>query len=377
MHRVLTAIFFSVVSAAALGLTLDGSMADASMAGSGGLTAIAGQEKQEKSDVVTPARSMNGADLEGASAETQQGESRPDDHASDAIVVAPDWSPDSQLSSSPDAVDPAAADKEYLVETATNGGTMARQGPELAIGRLHPEFANRLAGAIREARETGLPSAGISSAYRPPAFGVGGFSDKFNSLHTYGLAVDMTGIGGPGSEQAKLWYDIAAKHGVVCPYGSKNRVEWNHCQPTRLKIIAPQSPLRETVTAAGPLDLQHMFEAGSAVIESEADANDFMSTGTLDQKALPHDEVTGKRSSEHTAATESYKVHLDPGLIKIEPRGEQHRLARSGPPTWCSHLHRPRPDTCGGSHEIEISKKQQNPHPRQASTASSRESRKL
>jgi hypothetical protein len=41
-----------------------------------------------------------------------------------------------------------------------------------------------------------------------------------------------------------------------------------------------------------------MFEAGSAVIESEADANDFMSTGALDQKALPHDEVTGNRSSE-------------------------------------------------------------------------------
>ena len=40
------------------------------------------------------------------------------------------------------------------------------------------------------------------SAYRPPAFGVGGFSDKFNSLHTYGLAVDMQGIGRPGSPEA-------------------------------------------------------------------------------------------------------------------------------------------------------------------------------
>src|SRR6266699_947557 len=116
-------------------------------------------------------------------------------------------------------------DRDYLIETATPGGTMARQGPELALGRLHPEFAQRLAGAIREARQAGLASAGIFSAYRPAAFGVGGFSDKFNSLHTYGLAVDMSGIGGPGSAEARLWYEIAVKHGVVCPYGLESRTE--------------------------------------------------------------------------------------------------------------------------------------------------------
>jgi hypothetical protein len=44
-------------------------------------------------------------------------------------------------------------------------------------------------------------------AYRPPAFGVGGFSDKFNSLHTYGLAVDMRGIGRPGSRSAVVARD--------------------------------------------------------------------------------------------------------------------------------------------------------------------------
>jgi hypothetical protein len=62
---------------------------------------------------------------------------------------------------------------------------MTRQGPERAIGRLHPQFVNRLAAAIAEARGSGLPLAGIFSAYRPPAFGVGGFVDKFHSLHTY------------------------------------------------------------------------------------------------------------------------------------------------------------------------------------------------
>src|SRR5262250_3452888 len=146
--------------------------------------------------------------------------------------------------------------RAYLIETASPGYTMTLQGAELAIGRLHPEFAVRLENAIREARSAGLPSAGIFSAYRPPAFGVGGFSDKFNSLHTYGLAVDMHGIGAPGSSEAKLWHEIAGRHGIVCPYGAENRREWNHCQPTRVKIILAGNPLRGTVSPRGPVDLK-------------------------------------------------------------------------------------------------------------------------
>jgi hypothetical protein len=168
-----------------------------------------------------------------------------------------------------------AAARNYLIETASPGYTMARQGPELAIGRLNPEFAVRLANAVREARQGGLPSAGVFSAYRPAAFGIGGFFDKFHSLHTYGLAVDMYGIGGPGSAAAQLWYEIAARHGVVCPYGSHHQAEWNHCQPTSLKIILADNPLRDTVTAEGPLSLESMFEAGNTLIAnppSTADA---------------------------------------------------------------------------------------------------------
>lgn len=165
--------------------------------------------------------------------------------------------------------------RAYLVETARPGYTMTRQRPELAIERLHPEFAVRLAQALREARRAGLGFAGIFSAYRPPAFGIGGFADKFNSLHAYGLAVDVHGIGRPGSIEALLFHEIAAKHGVVCPYGPRNRAEWNHCQPTRLKIVLAENPLRETISAQGPLSLETMFEVGSSVIdipESAADA---------------------------------------------------------------------------------------------------------
>jgi hypothetical protein len=195
------------------------------------------------------------------------------------VVLQPNLSPSEDVDSEPaprTAAEIAEA-RAYLIETASPGYTMTLQGPEIAIGRLHPEFALRLASAIREARGAGLPFAGVFSAYRPPAFGIGGFSDKFNSLHTYGLAVDMHAIGSPGSPEAQLWHQIAAKNGVVCPYGPRDRAEWNHCQPTSVKIILADNPLRETVSSAGPLDLESMFEAGNFMIEDMAHAADSLS----------------------------------------------------------------------------------------------------
>jgi hypothetical protein len=244
-----------------------------------------------------------------------------------------------------------AADRSYLIDTATPGSTMMRQGPELAIGRLHPEFVRRLAAAIREARQAGLPVVGINSAYRPPAFGVGGFSDKFNSLHTYGLAVDMSGIGGPGTAEAKLWYELAAKHGVTCPYGFENRVEWNHCQPTRVKIILPESPLRDTVTADGPIDLASMFEAGNAVIESPESVADAISADA---------DTTGNRRGEQPTAAENGENLVRTRLGKMN---ELARTARAGTSSEnrCTRPRHPRKDAC------EAAARTRGPHPRQAS----------
>jgi hypothetical protein len=171
-----------------------------------------------------------------------------------------------------------AAARAYVVETAQPGYTMMRQGPELAVSRLHPEFVVRLASAIREAREAGLAFAGVFSAYRPPAFGVGGFANKFHSLHAYGLAVDLhrqAGFsGGPALARDRC------RNGVVCPYGPWDRAEWNHCQPTSVKIIMAENPLRETVTAEGPSDLGDMFEAGNPLIESMVSAADSLFRAT-------------------------------------------------------------------------------------------------
>src|SRR6478609_2741383 len=199
--------------------------------------------------------------------------------SNDVVVYEPNPSPGSEPACAAPARTTAevAEARAYVIETASPGFTMTLQGAELAIGRLHPEFVVRLANAIREARSAGMPFAGVFSAYRPPAFGVGGFSDKFNSLHTYGLAVDMHGIGRPGSPEAQLWHETAARNGVVCPYGPRDRAEWNHCQPTSVKIILAENPLRETVRAEGPSDLESMFEAGNTIIADMASAADSVS----------------------------------------------------------------------------------------------------
>jgi hypothetical protein len=271
-------------------------------------------------------------------------------HPSDPSAPSASEAPCGETSSdeTPKTLAEIAEARAYLVETASPGYTMTLQGPEVAIGRLHPEFAVRLEHAIREARSAGLSSASVFSAYRPPAFGVGGFSNKFNSLHTYGLAVDMRGIGAPGSAEAELWHRIAAKNGVVCPYGPRDRAEWNHCQPTSVKMIVAQNPLRETVSSAGPHDLDSMFEAGNAMIQDMASAADSLSRAAptpvraLEASAKSVDAVARvavpprtKRSSRTALARGADKPKHNAKVVRVaaksaSPAKTEHIAAKSG-----------------------------------------------
>ena len=164
-----------------------------------------------------------------------------------------------QLQEAPPPKSAVEEAKTYLIVTARPGYTMKRQGISLAIERLHPGFVVKLAEALKRAHDEGMTEAGIFSAYRPPAFGVGGFRDKFDSLHSYGLATDIAGIGGPGSASAHRWYEIVRDVGLHLPYGPNNRVEFNHTQFIPAKV-APRE-LRTTITADGPKDLREMWLA--------------------------------------------------------------------------------------------------------------------
>ena len=43
-------------------------------------------------------------------------------------------------------------------------------------------------------------------------------------------------------------------------------MKWNNRQPTWVKIILAENPLRETVSADGPISLEGMFEVGYSLI---------------------------------------------------------------------------------------------------------------
>lgn len=171
---------------------------------------------------------------------------------------------------------------QYLVRTATPGGTMTAQGPRNSIEWMHPEFSRRLAGAIREARANGLPKAGIFSAFRPVKLGVGGFRDKFRSNHGIGQAVDMAGIGRPGSREALQWQQIASRYGLFNPYGYRNRAEWNHYQPQTMLAVAPGSAIRQTVDRNGPIALPglRMVLAGGDYVVAAAGLARMWDVGT-------------------------------------------------------------------------------------------------
>jgi hypothetical protein len=162
--------------------------------------------------------------------------------------------------------------RAYLIRTSTEqrercvADTMARQGVEVAIGRLHPVMAVRVARSIEQARNEGIPAC-VYSAFRPPAFGVGGFSDKYNSAHAYGIAVDFGGINRPGSKIARRFQEIAASNGLYSLYGPGDRAEWNHYQLIPVRRIAPNNPLRDTVTANGPKDEAAMWIKSGVPLE--------------------------------------------------------------------------------------------------------------
>jgi hypothetical protein len=124
----------------------------------------------------------------------------------------------------------------------------------------------------------------------------------------------MYGIGGPGSAAARLWYEIAARHGVVCPYGSHHQAEWNHCQPTSLKIILADNPLRGTVTAEGPLSLESMFEAGNTLIANPPSTADATTDRIAADQLLPTTAV--RRITERL---ESWPVAMVNRPIKPSP----------------------------------------------------------
>lgn len=170
----------------------------------------------------------------------------------------------------------------YLVRIAAVGGAMNVIGREKAIGWMHPEYALRAARAAKRARTEGI-NASCSSAYRPYGLGIGGFANKRNSRHTFGLACDWAGIGSPGSNSAKRFYQIAKEEGLCNPYGPYNRAEWNHYQLDCGKIVPLGHPIQKTITAKGPIKPETMWTVAASLIGKVRDTAEL---GLQSAKAL-------------------------------------------------------------------------------------------
>jgi hypothetical protein len=70
-----------------------------------------------------------------------------------------------------------------------------------------------MAAAIRQARAEGL-NVGVESGFREPGQTGSAYDAGGNSSHSYGMAIDVNGIGEPGSDSARRWYTLAAANGI-------------------------------------------------------------------------------------------------------------------------------------------------------------------
>jgi hypothetical protein len=106
------------------------------------------------------------------------------------------------------------------------------------VSNLNPDFASRLANALRQARAAGLP-LGVMSGYRSDTTTGSAYDAGGNSSHGYGLASDISGLDGPNGKITQQWAQIAEANGLHNPYGVDNKAEFNHWQ-------LPPQPLEQT-----------------------------------------------------------------------------------------------------------------------------------
>ena len=192
----------------------------------------------------------------------------------------------------------ASASRAYLVETARPGYTMIRQGPELAIGRLHPAFVVRLANTIRKREEPGW----LRLEFSPP---IGHPPSALEDSSTNSTRFIPTDLPSMCMALADLAHRKLSSGTTLPPSTASSALtgrvtrQRNHCQPTRVKIILAENPLRETVTAEGPISLEGMFEMGTWLIAGST------AVPATDQPALV---IT----AEQRAATTRLKSPLPP-----------------------------------------------------------------
>lgn len=128
---------------------------------------------------------------------------------------------------------------------------------------FNPTFASALANAIRQARDAGLP-VGIGSGFREPKQTGSAYDAGGNSSHTYGLAVDISGLDGPNGKATQQWAQIAAANGLHNPYGIDDTAEFNHWQLPEQPLEQNPQLLASLKAAKATGDMQAVWSAYNA-----------------------------------------------------------------------------------------------------------------
>src|SRR5262249_27453612 len=119
----------------------------------------------------------------------------------------------------------------------------------------------------------------------------------------YGSGFAFGGIDRPGSRNALRFQAIAAGNGLYSLYGPGDRAEWNHYQLIPVRRIAPNNPLRDTITANGPKDEVAMWIRSGVPLEKVEPVaigaeNAIISTRTK----VSHDHAHYSHHRQHMAA---------------------------------------------------------------------------
>jgi hypothetical protein len=131
------------------------------------------------------------------------------------------------------------------------------------VSNMNPDFAARLAAAIKQARDAGLP-VGVMSGYRDDSTTGSAYDAGGNSSHGYGLASDISGLDGPNGKITNAWAQIASANGLHNPYGVGNKAEFNHWQLPPQPLEKTPDLLASLKTARSTGDFSNVWKAYGA-----------------------------------------------------------------------------------------------------------------
>ena len=192
---------------------------------------------------------------------------------------------------------------------------------------FNPQFATRLAAAIQQAKAQGL-NVGVASGYRNPlelskqGNANANFDAAGNSLHSYGLAADVNGIGQPGSSTAKTWASIAAQNGLYNPY-NRNGSEWNHWQAVPFTLDQNPNAKAALSQAASTGNFQNVWAAANPYLTGAGPSSAVASAGAPTRPTAPAAPInpgltvnTSPLGASHAQFITDYakSIGLDPNL---------------------------------------------------------------